>query len=165
MLLIFLIDISKFFLKATFYQNNWLFFESPLYGSLQITLFGLEIEILNQLVDTKMQIMWLKKNEVFNQLVECSNRKLTCIYYHLKGHFHTVQENIHWFIDRNDLFSPMVILPNRSIELAVAVYFPSSHSKLWQNGDKVVKNGDKMLSCDKMVTKWCHWNWAINRWF
>ena len=109
------------------------------------------------------------KNEIFNQLVECRNSKLTCINYHLKWRFHTVQANIHQFSDSNDLFSTISIFPGCSIKLVVAVQFLSSCCKLWQNGDKMVtklwQNGDKMLSCDKIVTKWCHWKWAISQRF
>ena len=62
---------------------------------------------------------FLTKNEVFNQLVECSNSELTCINYHLKWRFHTVQANIHRFSDWNYLFGAIVIFPDRWFKLVV----------------------------------------------
>ena len=44
--------------------------------------------------------------------------------------FEMTLPNIHRFSDINDLFGPIVIFPDRSIELVAAVQFPSSHRKL-----------------------------------
>ena len=61
----------------------------------------------------KTNTRFLTKYEVFNQLVECSNIKLTCTNYHLKWRFHTVRSNIHQISDSNDLFGPILIFPDR----------------------------------------------------
>ena len=118
-------DLSSDPINFSYWHMKGYFFKGYIYQKIDFTLFGLEIVVLNQLVDTKMQKKrdFQQKNEVFNQLAECRNRKLTCINYHLKWRFHTVQENIHQFSDINDLFGPIVIYPDSSIELVVAVLY------------------------------------------
>ena len=148
MLLTFLIDIWKvIFLKATFYQKSTFFLSHHFMAHYKSPFWGLILRFKKPIGRYKNEkTRFLTKNEVFNQLAECRNRKLTCINYHLKLRFHTVQANVYRFSDSNGLFGPIVIFPDRSIKLVVTVWFPSSHCKLWQIFDKI-------LSCDKMVTK------------
>ena len=135
----FLIDIWKvIFLgcilpkQSTFFRVTtlWLIINNPVWA------WNRDLKLIGRYENAK-NVIYLK-NEVFNQLVELRNSKLTCINYHFKWRFHTVQENILQFSDSNDLFGPIVIFPDSSIEIVVAVLFPYSHHKLWQNGDKMV---------------------------
>ena len=72
-------------------------------------------------------------------------------------YFHTLQASIYQFSDSNDLLDPIIIFLNIWTDLVVTVLFPLFNHNLWQNFDKMVRS-------DKMVTDWCHWNSAINRW-
>ena len=57
-------------------------------------------------------------------MVECRNSKLTCINYHLKLCFYTVQANIHQCSDSNDLFGSIVIFPYRWLRSGLNVLIP-----------------------------------------
>ena len=116
MIMTFLIDIWKEnCFKATFCQNNRIFFVTTLWLIINLRAWAwiCDFKPIGRYENAK--------NAIFNQLVECRNRKLTCISYHLKWRFHNIQENIHQFSDSNYLFGPIVIFSYRSIELVFIV--------------------------------------------